>query len=206
MAGKTAFWSALAGVVVLLLYAIIGGASYPGYSHVSQYLSELGAVGAPHAELVSWAGFFVFGVLIIIFSISALLALPAAWRSPLGFAGLLLYALGSVQAAFFPCDPGCSGPDPSLSQVLHTALGGISYLSGLIGLLILGLAARRWDGGKHLAVLGIGGGVIGMIAFAGLDPSNPWLGLAQRVLEACINVWILACAFYLRDARSLRLG
>jgi hypothetical membrane protein len=45
------------GVLVPVLYyaAVIGGAmSWPGYSHVTQYASELGSAAAPHPEYFNW--------------------------------------------------------------------------------------------------------------------------------------------------------
>ena len=48
----------LTGAVVVL-----GGAMQPGYSHVADYISELGAVGAPHGQAISVAGFLPIGFL-----------------------------------------------------------------------------------------------------------------------------------------------
>ncbi|MDO9387907.1 MAG: DUF998 domain-containing protein [Thiobacillus sp.] len=45
------------GVLAPLLYygAVIGGAlSWPAYSHVTQYASELGSAAAPHPEYFNW--------------------------------------------------------------------------------------------------------------------------------------------------------
>ncbi len=203
MSAKIAFWSGIFGVFVLIAYTSIGGATYPGYNHLTQYMSELGAVGAPHHTLISWGGFFLFGMLITLFAISAGIALPKSALSMIGFLGLAAYASGSTAAAFFPCDFGCRPEQPSFSQLMHTLIGGISYLLGVVGLMLLGIAALKWNNAKHLAILGIAAGIFAFIALGFLDPSFTYLGLAQRALEACINLWILACAFYIRTQAKI---
>ena len=44
------------------------GCAEPGYSHLSQYISELGADGAAHGALVSRAGFAAIGAACLAFS------------------------------------------------------------------------------------------------------------------------------------------
>ncbi len=202
MTAKISFWSAIIGIVVIISYAILGGMTYPAYDHAAQYLSELGAIDAPHRELISWGGFFLFGVLIILFAITAWLSLPKSTLMTVGFIAIAYYAVGSMQAAFFPCDIGCRPEDPSFSQIMHNVIGGTSYLAGLIGLIILGKIARKWQNASALSWFGIIGGVIGIIAFGFLDPSFAYVGIAQRVLETCMNFWILLCAFYIRKQSS----
>lgn len=53
MSTAVAFWTGLLGVAVLVTYVIIGGATYPDYNHLTQNVSELGAIDAPHKELIS---------------------------------------------------------------------------------------------------------------------------------------------------------
>jgi len=53
----------IAAPVVLLLAVIIAGSLHPGYSHISQAISEFGAQGAPHRAILSYAGLVPAGVL-----------------------------------------------------------------------------------------------------------------------------------------------
>lgn len=70
--GKLLPW-ALIGIPVLYYFALFAGAAtYPGYSHVTNYASELGAAGAPYPAL--------FNISIILSGIAAIVAallLPA---------------------------------------------------------------------------------------------------------------------------------
>lgn len=55
-----------------VLVIVTGTAITPGYSHIRNYISELGASGAAYGELVSWIGFLPVGVLLAIFLVVAL--------------------------------------------------------------------------------------------------------------------------------------
>lgn len=109
----------LLGTLAVLLVTVLGGAGFPGYNHASQFISELGAAGAPHATIINWGGFLPAGLLLWAFSVLAWRSLPRSRATTLGMLGLALFALGYVAAALFPCAPGCRPPRPSLSQTLH---------------------------------------------------------------------------------------
>ena len=57
MSGKLALITGVLGVAWLVAMVVIGGVSWEGYDHVAQYISELGANGAPFGWQVSWLGF-----------------------------------------------------------------------------------------------------------------------------------------------------
>lgn len=189
--------SGLTAVAIIIALVIIGGATWPGYSHVGQYISELGAVNAPYGGTVSWLGFLPAGVLMIVFALTALIVLPKSGAATGGFIIIVLYAFGYANSAWFPCDAGCSMEEPSFSQAMH-ALGGLpGYLLSGLALILLGLAARGWPGGKWLAPLGIAGGILAMVGFIGMAAGGAWLGAWQRLLEFGVDGWVLACSLYL---------
>lgn len=200
MIRTVAFWSAVVGYGLLVVMVVAGGAAWPGYSHVGQFISELGATGAPHARLVNFGAFLPIGLLISLFAILAMLIPPCGVLRTLGFLGIIVFATGYTGAAFFPCDFGCDPvkPDPSSSQRLHFLFGTAGYLIAAPTLVALALAARTWPGGRLLFPLGlVCAAVSGLALFAMVPPME---GLAQRFLEAAVGVWILACAFALRKA------
>lgn len=193
-----AFWSALLGAGLLVTMIVIGGAAWPGYSHLSQYISELGATGAPHGRLVSLGGFLPIGVLLMAFAVLAALIPPRGVLKTLGCLGLFLFALGYLGAAFFPCDFGCRPATPSPSQMLHMAFGLVGYLFAPLTLAALAIASRKWPGAKALLPLGlVCAAVAGVAFFAMVDPLA---GLFQRVLEGSVLLWIVAFAITLRRA------
>lgn len=198
MSGKLAMTTALLGAAWLVAMVVLGGAAWDGYDHVSQYISELGATGAPHGWQVSWLGFLPVGVLITAFGFFAYRAAPRSVPSALGFVGVFLFSIGYIGSAFFPCDFGCRPEAPSFSQAMHELVGLAGYLLAPLTLLLLGLAAWKWPRAVWLAVLAFVAAAGSLVGVGGLmDPESPTVGLYQRVLEASMVGWIVACGLYL---------
>jgi hypothetical protein len=198
MNGKLAMITGVLGAAWLVAMVAIGGAAWDGYDHVAQYISELGATGAPHGWQVSWLGFLPIGLLICAFALFAYIAAPRTALSALGFVGVFLFAIGYVGSAFFPCDFGCRPDTPSFSQVMHELVGLAGYLLAPLTLLLLGLAAWGWPGARWLAMLGFVAAAGALVGVGGaMDPESPTVGLYQRVLEASMLIWIVGCGLYL---------
>lgn len=174
-------------VVVAISYLLTISVSpqlKPGYDWVSQYISELGAVGTPHATLISYGGFMVFGVLAaaMLWVTVPRLGLTGGAR----FAAWLLICepIAWIGAALAPCDPGCP-MEGSLSQVLHNALGIFTYLGTAVALFML------TGSGQIVARYRVLWGFVGafwlaMFLAMGAPELSQWRGLAQRLAE-----WVL---------------
>lgn len=104
---------ALGGVIGPALFAVvvvICGALRPGYNHMTQFISELGAQGTSHAAIMNFAGFLPLGLLLVGFAASLRGALP---RRPLAVAVAILlglFGLSIALAGLYSCDPGCPQP------------------------------------------------------------------------------------------------
>lgn len=183
------------GVMVVLVG--IAGALTPGYSHVSQFISELGATGAPYEWSVRLAGFLPAGLLLLAFCFLARRALPRSHGVTLGLIGLALYAAGYLVASAFPCDLGCRPTEPSKSQLIHNAGGLIGYLLAPVFLFALAHAARRWPNAGHLVVSGYCASALALIGVLTLSPSSGIVGLSQRLLETAVLGWVVLCGLYL---------
>lgn len=197
--------SGIAGAAVVLLFTVIGGAAFPGYSHARQYMSELGAWGAPHGDLVSYAGFLPAGILLVVFAISATRALPRSRWTALAMFGIGVFAFGYLNSVPFRCDYGCRPEEPSTSQILHNLGGLIGYLTAPLALLVLAVQARHWPRARFLQWFAGVAGAVSLVAIAGLDPEFAYAGASQRILESCVLGWIVACALYLRAHPDLRV-
>ena len=195
---RAAVLTGLLGVAWVVAFTVIGGAAYPDYDHAAQFISELGARGAPHAALINRAGFLPAGILTCAFAVLAWRVLPRSASATLGCVGLLLFSVGYVGAGFFPCDPRCRPTEPSLSHLLHSGFGLPGYLLAPATLLLLGLAARQWPGAGALRVLGLAGAPVALAGLLGLSPESPVVGVAQRALEGSVLLWVAGCAWYLR--------
>jgi hypothetical protein len=188
---RPAFSLLVAGEAIFLGAVVIGGLAYPGYDHGRQYISELGAHGAPTGWAVSWLGFLPSGLLIVGF------CLIAAWdlRRRAGLAaGLLLmgwYAYGLVNSAFYPCAFECTRLEPSVTQAMHDLIGGTGYLAGAVGLFVIGAAGRR-GAPAWLTPLSLACGGLALVGFSGLVADGEFRGLFQRLLETALVFALLA--------------
>jgi hypothetical membrane protein len=197
MSGKLAMVCGVLGALWVLALVLYGGATFPGYDHATQFISELGATGAPQGQFVSWAGFLPTGVLVCSFAVLGWLAAPKSVWSAIGFVGVFLFAFGYAGSAFFPCDYGCRPEEPTFSQTMHYLLGLPGYFLAPLTLARLGVAARNWPKARHINVLGFVCATTALIALAFLSPDYEYVGVAQRVLEASMLIWVAACALYL---------
>ena len=198
MTNKLALIAGMLGSLAVVLLTFIGGATFPNYSHASQFISELGAEGAPNARLINLGGFLPAGIFIIAFAFFARRLLPRSGATTFGMFGLGLFALGYLVAVVFPCEPGCRPAEPTASQAIHNLFGLAGYLFAPASLFALGWQARRWPRARHLSVLGFVGSGFALLGLLFLSPDFKYVGLAQRILEGSVLLWIMACAIYLR--------
>lgn len=194
-----ALLSAAAACVVLVI-VVWAGAVTPGYSHVSQFISELGATDARSEMLVRFAGFLPAGLLLLAFCAVAFKALPKSGAAVFGLIGLAIYAAGYVTSAFFPCDPGCRPSEPSLSQVIHNIGGLAGYFLAPGTLFVLARAARDWFDDSLLVTAGYLAAALALIALLTLTPESPVVGLTQRLLELSMLGWVVLFGFRMAKA------
>ncbi len=208
MIRSKAFIFGISGVLLFIVATVAGGLIHPGYDHGSQFISELYAEGAPRANLLKYAGYIPSGLFIILFCLQAVREVP---KSPGTFWGFLItglfYGAGTILAAFFPCDAGCSSFDPSLSQLIHNLIGFLTYITVPFAIIILSLSARKWPGGEYLSYAGYFLGIVA-VSFVYLLFSQQGVthnkGLLQRVIELSVLTWITLCAFYINRKKQIR--
>lgn len=203
MLNKLVFACACLGALAIVLLTLIGGAMFPGYSHAAQFISELGANGAPHATIVNFAGFLPAGILVCVFAMLACKALPRSVGTTIGLVGIWLFGFGYIVATFYPCEAGCRPTQASANQLVHNVLGLAGYVSAPLALALLGWQARQWAGASLLSMLGFIGAVFALIGLMLLSPEFAYVGIAQRVLEASVLSWVVACGFYVNRGASL---
>ena len=178
----------------LSMTVLIAGAMYPGYSHVGQFMSELGAHGAPGGWIVNYFGFVPTEILFLGFVGLAFRRAGRDGGMRVGLALLGLYAVGLIIAAFYPCDAGCRPDDPTFSHLVHIASGLVAYLFFIAGVLVLAVSTRRRIG-TVLSMLGILAVALALFCFVQITPDNPQVGLYQRCLETALYAWCIAFAF-----------
>jgi len=202
-AAKLSALTSMVYLIVMVIMLVVAGALTPGYSHVSQFISELGARGSPQEWGVRLAGFLPLGILLLAFCWFAYAALPRSSGTTLGLVGLALYAVGYLVAAAYPCDLGCRPEKPSTSQVIHNVGGLLGYLVAPAFLLALARAANTWPGAGRLSFVGYAAAGLAFVGLLTLSPTSPVAGLSQRLLEFAVLAWVVYCGRYLaRQAAS----
>jgi len=188
-----AFGCGVLSLLVLAAATIAGGMAYPGYNHLTQYISELGATGAPTSQAVSLA-FMVSGSLLAAFWLLCAGLFPRSVLSILGFGLSALNGVGLLLGGVFRCDFECSTADLSPAAVLHDVFGGVGYLCGIVGVFLLGIASRGWPLGRGLFGLSLICGIPAALAIWLIHPDFEWYGAAQRIVEIALAVWTMAVA------------
>lgn len=197
-ASRLAALAALAALLTMTLMVLVGGALTPGYSHVSQFISELGARGAALEVPFRGVAFAGAGVMLLVFCAAAWVALPRSRGTTLALLGVALYAAGYAVAAVFPCDAGCRPAQPSVSQLIHNAVGGLGYLVAPVFLFTLAREARDWPAAGRLVVAGYAAAGLALIGLLTLSPTSPVVGISQRLIEGAVLGWCALCGLWLR--------
>ena len=170
------------------------------YNSISNYLSELGAVGAEYSRVVNYFGFLptAFSVLFI-----TLLLQSNFSNTRLSRAGFLLvgigYFIGYFGAFIFPCDFGCPS-EGSFSQNMHMILGLISYLITPVGLILLGIGLRKEPMIIHSLASFVATFIFLLGFFMMLNPSQiDLLGFWQRLIDYTVFVLLIFLSLNLKE-------
>ena len=121
----------------LLIGVTIAGAMNPGYSHINQAMSELGAKGSMTHVFSPLINNYPLGILFIAFGLYLIATLKNSKLAMCSGLMVLLHGVGSIFAGYFSCDAGCQTTSPSTSQIMHN-------ISGLIMFLSLSIAGWLW--------------------------------------------------------------
>jgi hypothetical membrane protein len=180
---------------------VVGDLARPGYDAATQYISELGELGAPNGALVSLGGFLPIGVLLAAFLALAAPELAPTRLAKVGAIGLACVPIAYVVAAFARCEPGCPAEGPP-RQILHNSAGVLEYLGGSLGLLLLGASFRARTEWRSFALPTFLGGVFVLVILFGFSEVLG-RGVLQRIADGTFFLWFAAAGGRLRSAKAL---
>lgn len=178
--------------------------AYPGYSHLDQAMSQLGAAGAPTGPWSAWVNNYPLAVLFILFAAGVARRFAGSRLAVFSALLILIHGLASVATGYFPCDEHCSPAQPSTSQQLHN-------LSGLVMFLSLTLAGAVWAFlGKRLLSRGFGLfsalcaalSVLTVVLMAVAMREGHDFGLYQRLNYGVSVIWCAALAIMALGTRQ----
>jgi hypothetical protein len=174
---------------------------WPGYSSMSQVVSELSAIGAPTREL--WLALCVpYSLMLIAFGVGVWMS--GERNPPIRWVGRLLIAQ-AVIGAYWPPMHG-RGVTPTLTDTLHIAWAGVWLLSMLAAMALaaagMGRRFRMYTGATVAAFVAFG--ALTSIEAARLTANlpTPHIGLWERINMGVGMLWIAVLAGLLLRRRS----
>jgi hypothetical membrane protein len=177
--------SGFLGPIVFFLSILVFGSMFPGYSHTRDYISELGAVDSPVKNLMNIFGFFLFGLLLTLYSIGVYRAIRKDDRfGKIAALTLILAGIFLASIAFFPCDAGCENWSKT-GEMHEFTSDGTFYLLGLAALFFAISSARGGEfKGYWPFFIVIGIAIVVTIEYASSLDETVYGGLAQRLSSA----------------------
>lgn len=162
------------------------------YSAVSNYLSELGALGAPSATAANYFGFLPVSIAVFTLVVVLWQRLPARPLIRAGLIGLLGISVGYLGAFLFPCDAGCPA-EGSQRQALHNLAGLVQYAGALVGLFLVYAGLRRTSLELEqlpLITLVVACWVLAAVFMMFTPELQSIRGLSQRLADYSLFVWL----------------
>ena len=195
---------AISGILAPLFYisaVIVGSLMRPGYSQISQTISELIESGAPNKTLLDLL-FIFYNSLIIVFGywLFKQLKVKGKYSIQVGAVMLLITGvLGLAMTMFFPMDP--RGSEATLPGMIHLILAGVILLLTILTILFTGFGFKDFPLLANFklyslitAIVAVASG--GMAAFSAFTESA-YMGLFERITIGAFLQWIFVVALRL---------
>ena len=203
---------ALGGVFGPIIYSIVvvvAATMRPGYSHIQNFISELGATGSDNAALMNYGGFLVGGLLIASFGFSLLKILPSERSMVLVSVLVSLFGIGITASGFVSCDMGCPQGSGTIANIAHNTIAPVAFICLIVASMIFGV---RWRGSAELgklAAYSLATGVVGaglLVALVLSLEARELTGLWQRLLLLVLFSWCVVIAIKLGTATRVKFG
>ena len=197
----------LFGIVAPLFYiipTIVGGLLRPGYSHLSNSVSDLLASGAPN-RIYLMIPFTVYPIFLSVFGFGLFAVLkskPSPLNSPTGLIGLILIGasmgiLGILTMTIFPQDP--HGAPMTTPCLMHLILVGIQAISAMAAILLIGFWFKS-NGFSGYFIYSIISFVVllitGIISILGVTQGSQFIGLFERLNVGAIIQWLIVIGIW----------
>lgn len=183
---RTTGWTGLVATGLFAGALGVFAALDPTYSHLTNAVSELGAVGAPNQLAWNLIGFIAVGLLLAAFGrgLGREIATPSA-------GGLLILFGLAFAATAIPADMSDLGSPGSTAHIVASQAVLLFWALALVRLLFVRRAgpALRWIAAAALAL------AVGAIIVRGLEALQP--GLSQRLSFAVVFGWVAATSLVL---------
>ncbi|AFV00323.1 DUF998 domain-containing protein [Simiduia agarivorans] len=182
--------SGLIACIWLCIGIVIAARFYPGYSHLKQFCSELGADGSPTQRLSPIINNYPLGALFIAFGCYVLGSQPAYPSWIIIGAMIIVHGVGTWIAGYFPMDSDPYIKHPTRIGTVHATAGAVMLMS----LLIAPLAAMFSDTVplwfRWISALSVIGCITFTVTLASAYQNKTKPGLHQRISYGFQLAWL----------------
>jgi hypothetical membrane protein len=192
---KVGLWCGIIGPVLWLALIATAGILRPDFSHVTDYISELGERGSTTEALMRYGAFGFTGVLYLCFAAALRDTFRGGWLDRAATVLLAFDGVGRIGAGVFPCDPGCA--PASLGPDLHRLFAAVGFGSGTLATFFWGLVLRRVSGLRSLWSFSLGCGAVASVSLLLMlwAPGTALpSGLPEHVATVALSIWVLVFA------------
>lgn len=179
------------GPVVWWLLILLIGALTPGYSHVGDFISTLGAIDAPYAP-IQQLNFAVFGGAILALSLGIHYWFDTGRRVRVGTVFLGTFGVGVVLAGVFPEDP--TAPESTI-HFLHNLVSTVAFVSGIVGVSLVSRRIRdddRWPSYPSELLWTVSVVLVTFVVFMySVFTESALVGFTQRVFVGVLSLWVI---------------
>lgn len=183
-------YSALIASIWLVIGIVIASKFYPGYSHVRQFCSELGAAGSPTEKLSPRLNNYPLGVLFCLFGYYVIQLDGASWLIQLTGYLVIVHGVGTWLAGYFPMDADPYTEQPSLSCNIHSWAGLFMLVSLLIAPLLIAASDDVSLAFRAFSLLSVLASVYYLVVMAKAFKKKTRVGFYQRVSYGIQLVWL----------------
>lgn len=169
------------------------------YSHLDQFISELGETGGEFAWLMNYVGFMFSAALILIFVLAFRSYFPRTAMSYVASSLLVIFAIGVFFAGVYSCDTGCPLTDRSPEQKMHD-VASLALPAFTLGVAAWGVFFCRITQWRHFGFYSLASAffsVLILVLMVRSEISRDGTGLYQRLFLAVLFIWMIALALRL---------
>jgi hypothetical membrane protein len=181
----------LAPIVFALALAVFSLMS-PGYSNLTNAVSELGVTGAPYALTWNAIGFILVGTLTIAYAWGLRLDMRPASGSTIVPLLVAISGLGFAGLGPFYAE---AGFQPSLRTTLHFVMVSVNFLPFILVAFIFPAKMKGNDYWKKWALFSVVMGILAVASF--FIPKTVPLGLSQRIGMGANFLWLFVTSLAL---------
>ena len=178
----------VAGIYIASLF-------YPGYSHKTQFCSELGAFNSPTQRLSPAINNYPLGLLFCLFGIFVLLTSQSTSELIIGLM-VIAHGIGTLVAGYFPMDSDPFTQNPSNSCKIHSLAGVVMLLSLLVAPAIVVFESSYPSWLRIYSLACIVGCIIFSFTFAKAFKNKSNLGVHQRLSYGFQVLWLFVFSLF----------